>query len=150
MRFLILAAACGVACSACATLDPLNSPVLVPLPDGPAVARAGEPLERGRPVTLLPEQQKAVVIGVSRWLKNSRSALFGAMRAARDSRGVTVVCGWVSGRNHAGRLRGPAPYVGLLGGPGGSTFITVGIGDLRSDRVQVLSLCAETGAALAE
>ncbi len=50
-------------------------------------------IEAGKPLILSSQQQEAVVVGVTRWLKESASAQFGEMRGARNSRGVITVCG---------------------------------------------------------
>jgi hypothetical protein len=104
---------------------------------------------RGGPVPLDPRQQETVVVGVTKWLKDSSSASFGQMRGLRDPRGAVVVCGWVDGRNGAGVYRGMSPYIGVLTGPkGAAEFVVVGIGGTARERAEVLSLCQEIGAAL--
>ena len=111
-------------------------------------ATTGGKIEAGQPIKLDARQQEAVVQGVSRWLKDAKSAQFGTMQAVRDRRGNIIVCGWVDGRNSAGVYRGMAPYIGILVGTRtNAEFKVVGIGGTRHDRASVLALCEETGAA---
>ena len=127
------------ACQAGLAHHPIN---LQGLPDVPAGAR----IEAGSPVPLSPQQQEAVVIGVTKWLKDARSAEFGNMRAARNRRGVITVCGTIDGRNDFGRLVGQSPFIGVLQGAAATlTFVLVDIGTTGADRAGVLSLCRDSG-----
>lgn len=151
-RWGLLAACIIIACAslgACAPEDTVHTFAFAPSSNGGEQPHAnGGTIEAGRPLKLDARQQEAVVGGVSQWLKDSKSAQFGAMQAVRDSRGVVTVCGWVDGRNSAGVYRGMAPYIGILVGTRHSAdFIVVGIGGSRQDRASVLALCVETGAA---
>jgi hypothetical protein len=104
---------------------------------------------RGGPVQLDPRQQETVIVGVTKWLKDTSSASFGQMQGLRDPRGMVVVCGWVDGRNGAGAYRGMSPYIGVLTGPrDAAEFVVVGIGGTARERAEVLSLCQEIGVAL--
>lgn len=104
------------------------------------------PIEAGKPLPLSPRQQDAVVVGVTRWLKDSASAQFGEMRGSRNSRGAITVCGTVDGRNTAGRLVGLSPFVGVLQGTAAMpVFVLVEIGTAAADRAVVQSICRDSG-----
>lgn len=140
-RRITVVAAC-LALSACQA-DLAHHPIsLQGLPD----MVGGTRIEEGKPVPLSPQQQEAVVTGVTKWLKDARSAEFGNMRAARNRRGVITVCGTIDGRNDFGRLVGQSPYIGVLQGPTATpTFVLVDIGTTGADRAGVTSLCRESG-----
>jgi hypothetical protein len=127
---------------------PSGHGVSAPHGNGAAVMPAnGGAIQSGQPIRLEAHQQEAIVAGVSRWLKDPRSAYFGSMQAVRDGRGIVTVCGWIDGRNSAGVYRGLAPYIGILvGARNGAEFIVVAIGGTRRERADVLALCEETGA----
>jgi len=124
-----------------------------PITVGPPPANGGSSgavhdvrIEAGKPLPLSPQQQEAVVVGVTRWLKDGASGQFGEMRASRNSHGVIAVCGTVDGRNTAGRLVGLSPFVGVLQGtPAAPVFVLVEIGTLPANRAVVQSLCRESG-----
>jgi len=140
-RSIIVVAAC-LALGACQP-DLAHHPIN--LQGVPEVA-AGTRIEAGKPVPLSPQQQEAVVTGVTKWLKDARSAEFGNMRAARNRRGVITVCGTIDGRNDFGRLVGQSPFIGVLQGPAATpTFALVDIGTTGADRAGVSSLCRESG-----
>ena len=139
---------------ACATLiacapgpDTAHVPIFLPSPYAalPAVP-PGAPIEPGRPIKLNAGQQQAVVGGVVKWMKDPASVQFRGLEAAQNSRGLIAVCGLVNGRNTAGNLVGPQPFVGLLMGPGaGADFVLVGIGSSHRERAEVTSLCRASG-----
>lgn len=140
-RIIIVVAACTAlsACQANLAHHPIS---LQDLPNVAASAR----IEAGRPVALSPQQQEAVVTGATRWLKDARSAQFGEMRAARNSRGVITVCGTIDGRNDFGRLVGQSPFIGVLQVTAAApVFVLVDIGTTGADRAGVSSLCRESG-----
>lgn len=140
-RCITVAAAC-LALSACQA-DLAHHPIS--LQDLPDVA-PGTRIEAGKPVPLSPQQQEAIVTGVTKWLKDARSAQFGNMQAARNRRGVITVCGTIDGRNDFGRLVGQSPFIGVLQGPPATpTFVLVDIGTAGADRAGVSSLCRESG-----
>jgi hypothetical protein len=81
-----------------------------------------------------------------KWMKDPASVQFRGIEAAQNSRGLIAVCGLVNGRNTAGNLVGPQPFVGLLMGPGaGADFVLVGIGSSNRERAEVISLCRASG-----
>ena len=119
----------------CSASDPQGGPT-------PAILR-------GEPARLDPQQQEAVVVGVTKWLKNRSSARFGSMQVVRDPRGPVVVCGWIDGQNGSGAYRGMSPYIGVLtGARNDAEFVVVGIGATARERAEVVSLCAEVGVTL--
>src|SRR5215468_9181079 len=103
-RFVLFAAAAAVV--ACDPLpDAAHNPVTLPTPYNGLPA--DEPIESGKPVILSARQQEAVIVGVTKWMKDPTSVQFGDIRSVRTRRGQLAVCGQVSGRNSGGR------YVGL-------------------------------------
>lgn len=121
----------------------LQSPYsdLPPAPPGAAI-------EAGTRVALDARQQEAVVAGVAKWMKDPRTAQFGTMAGARNSRGLVTVCGWVAGRNGAGTHVGMAPYIGVLMGTRTSPdFVVVGIAATDHERAEVARLCGDSGIA---
>src|SRR5882724_2945046 len=113
-------------------------------------APPGTSIEAGTRVPLDARQQEAVVAGVAKWMKDPRSAQFGTMEGARNSRGLVTVCGSVSGRNGGGTPVGMAPYIGVLMGTRASPdFVVVGIAGSARERAGVASLCRESGIAQA-
>jgi hypothetical protein len=113
-------------------------------------APSGTPIEPGARVALDARQQEAVVAGVGKWMKDPGSAQYGPMASARNNRGTITVCGYVNGRNGSRAYVGMAPYIGVLMGTSTSPdFVVVGIGGSGRERAEVMSLCAESGAALA-
>ena len=85
--------------------------------------------------------------GVAKWMKDPRTAQFGTMEAARDSRGTITVCGHVQGRNSKGAYAAMTRYVGMMMGTTASLeFVVVGIAGSPRERAEVSSLCRESGA----
>ena len=146
---LVLVVACA-GLTACVPDDAAYTPVFLPPPysDLPP-ALPGESIEAGKPVDLNARQQEAVVAGVIKWMKDPRSAHFGTMQGARNSRGRTVVCGQVDGRNSAGGYVGLSPFIGvLMGSATRPDFVVVGIGASSRERAEVTALCRDSGVAL--
>ena len=103
------------------------------------------PIEPGRPVGLNGGQQKAVVTGVLKWMKDPASVQFRGLEAVQNGRGRIIVCGEVTGRNSAGNVS-TSPFVGVLMGPGGETdFVLVGIASTDRERGEVIQLCRDSG-----
>ena len=112
----------------------------------PPAAPPGAPIEPGRPVSLNARQQQAVVVSEMKWMKDAASVQFRGIEAVQNSRGLIVVCGWVNGRNTAGKLVGFQPFVGVLMGPDeDADFVLVGIGSSDRERAEVTSLCRASG-----
>ncbi len=106
----------------------------------------GVPIEAGQPIALSPVQTEAIIFGVSKWLKQPRSARFGEIWASRNSRGFITACGLVDAENSAGKLVGPSPFIGVLRGSlTEPEFVVVEIGTLATDRSIVAGLCRESG-----
>lgn len=141
--------ALGLVLTACAPVfgDTAFLPVSLPpayagLPDPPQ----GAVTEPGTPSKLDPRQQEAVVVGVMKWMKDPKSAAFGDIAAVKNRNGSITACGEVNGRNAAGSLSGMTPFIGvLMGGPATPEFVTVEIGVLRPQRIDVETLCRESG-----
>ncbi|MBM3648521.1 MAG: hypothetical protein FJX11_12090 [Alphaproteobacteria bacterium] len=116
----------------------------LPVPPGGAI-------EPGSRVTLDARQQEAVVTGVAKWMKEPRTAQFGAMDAARNSHGLVTVCGQVNGLGDKGAYLGMTRYLGVLMGQRASqTFVVVAIAGSRRERAEIAGLCRESGIALPE
>ena len=110
-------------------------------------APPGTRIESGVKVVLDARQQEAVVNGVAKWMKDSRTVQFGTMDAARNSRGTVTVCGDVRGRNGNGAYASMTRYVGVMMGTSASPeFVVVGIAGSPRERAEVASLCRESGA----
>ena len=138
-----MALACVVAC---VPEDTAYAPISLQAPYRDLPPVAGSAIEAGTKVTLDARQQEAVVVGVTKWLKDPASAQFGIMGGARNSRGTITVCGYVRGRNGAGAYVGMAPYVGvLMGTRTAPDFVVVGIGASPRERAEVTSICQESG-----
>jgi hypothetical protein len=144
-RMIAVTATCA-GFSACQP-DLAHHPISINFPsNGGHAVSSPRPIEAGKHVGLSARQQEAVVIGVSRWLKDSASAQFGEMQGARNSRNVITVCGTVDGRNTAGRLVGLSPFVGVLQGTAAApAFVLVEIGTTAGARAEVMSLCRDSG-----
>ena len=144
-RIIAVTAACA-GFSACQP-DLAHHPINLDFPgNGGHAVSSPEPIEAGKPLPLSPPQQEAIVVGVTRWLKDGASAQFGEMGASRNSRGVIAVCGTVDGRNTAGRLVGLSPFVGVLKGTAAvPIFVLVEIGTAAADRAVVVSICRDSG-----
>lgn len=143
----IICAMALVCIVACVPEDTAYAPISLqpPYRDLPP-ASPGSAIEAGTRVTLDARQQEAVVVGVTKWLKDPGSAQFGIMGSARNSRGTLTVCGYVRGRNGAGAYVGMAPYVGvLMGTRTAPEFVVVGIGASARERAEVTSICQESG-----
>ena len=140
--FLVAAVAAVAACQS----DSASLQVHLPAPyDSQA---ADQPVEAGKPIALSARQQEAVVVGVTKWMKDPGSAQFGDIQGARTPRGQLVVCGRVKGRNSGGRYVGLSPFIGVLKeADKTSDFIVVGIAASDSERTEVLSLCRQSGLA---
>jgi len=145
--FYAMAFACVGACMSDAGQHIAHNPVsLVPPYSELPPAPAGTSIEAGMKVALDARQQEAVITGVSRWMKTPASSRFGIMSGARNSRGLTTVCGEVDGRNGNGAYVGMRPYVGvLMGTPAAPDFVVVGIAATERERAEVASLCRESG-----
>jgi len=142
-RFVLFVAAAAVA--ACEPpSDAANNPVSLPAPYNALPAE--EPVEIGKPVVLSAPQQEAVVVGVTKWMKDPTSVHFGDIRSVRTPRGQLVVCGQVNGRNSVGRYVGLAPFIGVLKEVDRTLdFIVVGIASSDRERAEVTSLCRQSG-----
>ena len=148
MRGQLLLAICwGAAVAACTPPDPPNLPVsLAPpysgLPDPPP----DRTIEPGMPVKLDDRQLDAVIVGVSKWMKDPASMSFADINGAKSRRGVIVVCGDVNGRNSAGVLVRKSPFIGaLMGQPNAPEFVVVEIGAFGKQRAAVETLCRRSG-----
>lgn len=133
--------------AACDPPDGPNVPVSLqpPYNDVPQAQAKAEILP-GKLVDLDRRQQDAVVVGITRWLKNPTTAYFGTMAAARNPLGYVTVCGDVDGRNSAGNFVGMAPYIGvLLGQTAKPEFVVVQIAAFGRARAEVVALCQESG-----
>jgi hypothetical protein len=105
-----------------------------------------QPIEAGKPIALSAQQQEAVVVAVTKWMKDPRSVQFSDMHGARTPRGQVVVCGRVMGRNSVGRYVGLSPFIGVLKeADRTSDFIVVSIAASERERSEVLSLCRQSG-----
>ena len=149
MRRTTLTVACVTtfACIAACTPDLAHTAVSLspPYSEMPP-APPGTAIESGKRVALDARQQEAVVVGVAKWMKDPRTAQFGAMHGARNRQGAITVCGAVSGRNGGGVYIGMAPYIGvLMGTPTVPEFVVVGIAASGRERAEVASLCQESG-----
>ena len=110
-------------------------------------APAGTKIESGMKMVLDARLQEAVVTGVAKWMKDTRTVQFGTMEAARNSRGTITVCGDVQGRNGNGAYAAMTRYVGVMMGTTASPeFVVVGIAGSPRERAEVVSLCRESGA----
>ena len=153
MRSSVLPIICAMGLvwvAACAPDDSAHLVVsLQPPYDQLPPALPGTSIEPGATVALDARQQEAVVVSVTKWLKDAGSARFGGMASARNSRGTVTVCGHVTGRNSAGAYVAMAPYVGVLMGTRTSPeFVVVGIGGSSRERAEVMSICRDSGIAL--
>lgn len=118
-------------------LPPAYANLPAPPPDAPLT---------GQPVALDTRQQEAVVLSVTRWMKQPASARFGPMAGARNGHGAVTICGNVDGRADNGAYVGMRPYVGVLMGPAQTPeFVVVGIAGNGREAAQVASLCRESG-----
>jgi hypothetical protein len=114
--------------------------------NGPSTP-AGPAIEPGTPVSLDSRQLEAVVKGVAAKLDTLHSLQFGAMYAARNSRGIVAACGTVYRRDPQGMAGLANSYVGVLTGSSAHPeFVVVGVGASPQDRREVDSLCHESGA----
>lgn len=149
--FCAIAFASIGACVSDAGQHAAHNPVsLVPPYSELPPAPAGTSIEAGTKVALDARQQEAVVSGVSKWMKTPASTRFGTMSGARNSRGTITVCGEVDGRNGNGAYVGMRPYVGvMMGTPASPDFVVVGIAASERERVEVASICRESGVATA-
>lgn len=143
---LVVVVAC-LAFAACAPADTVNTPVHLTAPyDKLPPVPPGETIEGGRPISLDSRQQEAVVLGMVKWMKDPSSTQLSALGGARNSRGTVVVCGQVKGRNSAGAVVDPVPFIGVMMGTAEDPdFVVVGIGSTDRDRAEVLSLCQSSG-----
>lgn len=142
-----MAFACVGACVSDAGQHVAHNPVsLVPPYSELPPAPMGTSIEAGTKVTLDARQQEAVVAGVSKWMKTPASTRFGTMSGARNSRGTITVCGEVDGRNGNGAYVGMRPYIGvMMGTPASPEFVVVGIAASDRERIEVVSLCRDSG-----
>ena len=109
-------------------------------------APAGTKIESGVKVVLDARLQEAVVAGVAKWMKDTRTMQFGAMEAARNTRGTITVCGDVQGRNGNWAYASMTRYVGvMMGTTANPEFVVVGIAGSPRERAEVSSLCHESG-----
>jgi hypothetical protein len=107
---------------------------------------AREPIEKGTPVALDAQQQEAVVMAVTKAMKETRSIMFGPIEGARNSHGRVAVCGQVNGKDAAGKYIGASPFIGVLTGTSKSPeFVVVGIGSSSRERLEVTTLCRASG-----
>jgi hypothetical protein len=141
---VVIAAYAGL--MACTPPDAAHWPISLPPPYSTwPPAPPGMPIEPGLPVGLNGGQQKAVVTGVLKWMKDRASVHFRGLEAVRNSRGRITVCGEVTGRNSAGNVS-MSPFVGVLMGPDvDADFVLVGIGFSDRERAEVTSLCRANG-----
>lgn len=107
----------------------------------------GHPLEPGVPHSLTAAEIAAVKSGVRYELADPASARFGAMRAARTSDGVIVVCGWVNARNSRGAYVGELPYVGVIdhANPRHLAFKALMSANSARDVWATVQVCRESG-----
>lgn len=133
----------------CLQADPAYLPVSLRAPySGLPDAPPGTAVEPGRPITLDPRQQEAVVATVLKWMKEPGSASFGAMGAVRARQGKIVVCGEVNGRNSAGAYPGLVPFVGvmvMIGKPAVPEFILISIAQAGQPRTEIEAICQQSG-----
>jgi hypothetical protein len=140
---LAIVVACATLIACAPASDTSHTPIFLPPPYAalPA-APPGMPIEPGRPVGLDARQQQAVLMGAVKWMKDPASVQFSRIEAVGTSRGLITVCGPVNGRNTAGNLVGPQPFIGVLMGPGeNAEFVLVGIGSSDRERTEVTALC---------
>lgn len=146
MRGHLLVVVCA-AVSACLPPDTAHFSVRLPepysslpLPPSPAA------FEIGTPVKLDARQQEAVVMGVTKWMKDPASVAFGALAGAKNSRGLVTVCGQVTGRNSTGTRMAMSPFIGaLMGTPAEPDFVVVEIASAARERADVEALCRSNG-----
>jgi hypothetical protein len=106
----------------------------------------GTAIERGMPTTLGPRQEEAVVVAVSKWMKEPGTASFGDLSAVKVPQGKIVVCGEVNGRNSAGAYPGMALFVGVMvGGPAAPEFIVIRIALNGPARAEIQAICQQSG-----
>lgn len=141
--------AVGVMLAGCmqTAADPSYRPVSLPEPYRSHLQPpVGTSIEAGVPLKLDERQQEAVISAVLKWMKDPRTASFSELRAAKNKHGWITVCGAVNGRNSAGTYVGMAPFIGAMrNGPAPSEFIVVEIGAFNPQRVDVETLCRESG-----
>lgn len=112
------------------------------LPDVPP----DTPVEPGMPVKLDPRQEEAIIAGVGKWMKDPRSASFGAISAVKLRQGRLAVCGDVDGRNSAGVYTGVSRFVGvMMGTPREPEFVVVRIAQSGEARDEIDSICQRSG-----
>jgi hypothetical protein len=100
-------------------------------------------LERGVAIKLTPQQIQVVKAGVAEGMKDPESARFsGEMLAAKNSKGIITVCGYVNGKNSYGGYVGKSPFVGVLGD---GKFVLVDIGSSQDDRKITAKVCDASG-----
>jgi len=101
----------------------------------------GVPDEILTPVEMTEAQRAAVQDGVKKALKDPESARFGVMRAGKDSKGVTQVCGTVNARNGFGGYAGFSAFIGVLAKSG-----YFGVGGLDPPNLSVVNeMCRRQG-----
>lgn len=96
------------------------------------------------PFALTAAHTKTIQAGVRSSLKDPDSARFGAMRAAKDTKGAVVVCGFVNAKNSFGGYTGDQPFVGTLS-EAPALFLVAMFGGTDSERFAVRKVCAEHG-----
>ncbi len=138
MKNAILVIACTVVLSGCYQ-TPSYTPVTYTPPPSPPASK----IERGTPIKLTAAQIAVVKAGTAKGMKDPESARFGdTFLAAKDSKGVITVCGYVNGKNSYGGYVGMSPFIGVLGE---GAFGLVDIGSSRDGRPITVKLCQDSG-----
>lgn len=132
-------------------LQPQGDPAYLPVSLQPPYSTLPEmppdtPIEPGMPVKLDPLQQEAVVAGVRKWMKEPKSASFGAMSGVKLRKGAIAICGEVDGRNSSGGYAGWSRFVGvMMGPPKAPDFVVVSIAQNGKPRAEIESICQRSG-----
>lgn len=100
-----------------------------------------------RPYHLSAVELEVIKRDLAESLKDPGSAIFGAIAAVEDTKGVVTVCGVVNGRNSYGGYTGKKPFTGVLGTNtrGQRVFGLAGIGSTTNMSLSVMTLCERYG-----
>ncbi len=96
------------------------------------------------PKALAPNQVAALQDGVRASLKDPSSAQFGTHKAGTNTKGGTIVCGWVNAKTSYGGYTGKQPYLALLL-PDTGKFYVQKIGGTEAEAYAVQSVCMRSG-----
>ena len=118
-RLFLLSFLLGLtACSTSPTLGP-TSPALAPLLETPPQTVEASPqteLSAAGSYQLSVEQRRIVETQIARFLKDTESASFGIINAAKakGTPGLVILCGWLNAKNSStGAYTGEQPFYGM-------------------------------------